>query len=254
MGNFQRFELGATWLLALVGIGATYMITGFRFLGLGCATLGLLIFLHSFRGDLKRLITLLISRDVQKEAANFTMEFWVALVVVPVVFCVTGYVFFFSVSSSEYVLKTPVTITQDHPIKSPPVVGDHNQITINPEVNPNAPIVTYDFNGERRTTRNAPSLQINIEEETPQKQAFQTMVKLHNDNAWSSLKEMSEQEMEKTPEWLTPSIFAAEACANLGEIDKAIKYLEHVREKASGREDYAEADRLLGTIRQKYGK
>src|SRR5690349_17650640 len=36
--------------------------------------------------------------------------------------------------------KPPVTIEQTNPHNSPPVVGDGNTVTINPDVNPNAPV------------------------------------------------------------------------------------------------------------------
>ena len=60
--------------------------------------------------------------------------------------------------------------------------------------------------------------------------------------------------MKKTPEWLTPRLFAAVADLHLGKIDEAIEYLDYVREKAGGNSDYADAGRLREEIRQNTGK
>jgi hypothetical protein len=150
--------------------------------------------------------------------------------------------------------RTPGVVVQTSGPNSPGIVGDHNQLTINPDVNPNAPVVTYDFNGTKREVSYALGYAVDISNKTPQNDAFRAMEKVQHDEQWQLLREISEQEMKKTPEWLTPYLFAAVASAQLGEIEKAIQLLDYVREKAAGRLDYAQAEKLRAEIRKHYGK
>jgi hypothetical protein len=151
--------------------------------------------------------------------------------------------------------KIPSVVVQESVgLNSPNILGDHNQLIINPDVNPNAPVVTYDFNGIKRTVSFAPVYRIDVDPKTPQHEAFQAMAKVQEGEDWQLLRELSEQELQKTPEWLTPHLFAAVANISLGEIDAAIKSLDYVQEKAAGRQDYAQADSLRAEIRKRYGK
>jgi hypothetical protein len=146
------------------------------------------------------------------------------------------------------------SITQTSPYNSPPIVGNENQVIINPDVNPNASNVIYGFKGERRTTRAAPSFTVNLEPDTPQTKTFQTMTLLENSQNWTALKNLCEEETKKTPEWLTPPLLCGRAYVELGDVDKGIERVEYVQKKAAGRADYAVADRAREEIRQRFGK
>lgn len=160
----------------------------------------------------------------------------------------------FSVKGEADAQKPSVSIEQTNPYQSPNVVGDHNQLTINPDVNPNAPTVTYDFNGMKRTIDFASGLTVRLQEETPQVQAYKKMAKLEDGKDWVALRDLCEQEIKKTPEWLTPALFAGKAYAVLGDTDKAIERLDYVHRKSAGREDYKVGDQLRELIRQQTGR
>ena len=160
----------------------------------------------------------------------------------------------YGLMSGAQEVKSSASITQDHPTNSPAIIGDGSQITINPDVNPNAPVVTYGFKGERFTANLPHVLGVMTETQTPQAEVFKAMVKLEQERNWPALKKVCEGETEKTPEWLTPPLLCAETYAQLGEIDKAIERAEYVQKRAGGRKDYAGADRLREDIRQKTGK
>jgi hypothetical protein len=146
--------------------------------------------------------------------------------------------------------KPSVSIEQTKPYNSPPIVGDRNTVTINPEVNPNAPVATYDFNGAKRVT--SPG-RFSVEAGV-QMEAFKKIIELRKSEDWISLRDLCEQEIKNTPEWLTPSLYVGLAYMNLGQVDKAIERLDYVRQKAGGNSAYADADKMREAIRQQYGK
>ena len=120
---------------------------------------------------------------------------------------------------------------------------------LHPDVNPNAPVVTYSFEGLRKTI--TPGKIVGDDALTKE---FQEIRKLHDEQNWQALRSLCEQEREKTPDWFTPSYFGGIAYANLGEIDKAIELLDYVIKKAGGNEEFAEAGRMREKIRQNFGK
>jgi hypothetical protein len=71
------------------------------------------------------------------------------------------------------------------------------------------------------------------------------MGKLESEKNWKELRTLAEQQIKKTPDWLTPYLFSGVAEANLGNKAAAIARLKYVRDQAAGNPDYADAERLL---------
>jgi hypothetical protein len=70
----------------------------------------------------------------------------------------------------------------------------------------------YDFNGARRDQRPGVSnLVIG-----PETIVFQHLLDLQNQQRWKELAEASEDQIKKTPDWLTPYLFSGIANLNLG--------------------------------------
>ena len=133
---------------------------------------------------------------------------------------------------------------------SPNIIGDKNTVIINPDVNPNATVITYDFRGNRRETSPGVSKLVvgGLDE------VFKAMVKLHDERNWNGLRELAEKQIRETPEWLTPALFSGLAHAQVGDIDAAITRLEHVKRMSAGNPDYADAARIRQQIREKTGR
>jgi hypothetical protein len=143
-----------------------------------------------------------------------------------------------------------VNIEQTNPHNSPPIVGDGNKVTINPEANPNASAVTYEYSGQKRIWSAATGT-MTIED--GEVEAFKKMAEMEREGNWAALRDLCEEETKKVPDWLTPAAFAGKAYALLGEMDKAIEQLDYVHQKAAGRKDYEAVDRLREQLRQKTG-
>jgi hypothetical protein len=133
---------------------------------------------------------------------------------------------------------------------SPNVVttGPNSPVTINPAVNPNAPIVTYDFNGAKHTQTGNKF----VAEMGEQFSKFQEMATLEKEHKWDELRDEAESQIAAAPKWLTPYLFAAEAYGNLGNKAKVIDLCEHVKKESGGREEFdAPADKLIALLKQK---
>lgn len=128
---------------------------------------------------------------------------------------------------------------------SPNIVGSGNQVTINPEPNPYAPVVTYDFNGARRETSPGKNV-VNAGEEFAE---FQQMRTLFSKQDWKALADLCEVEIAKVPAWLTPYLYAGVAYVNLGQKDKAIERLGYVERHAGGNPEYKDAARILKELK-----
>ena len=136
-------------------------------------------------------------------------------------------------------------VTQKN-VNGPNVIAGGN-VTINPEVNPYAPVVTYDFNGAKRVSKSGGSDQQVTAGEAFQ--AFQKMESLRSAHSWRPLAELCETEIRSAPGWLTPYLYAGEAYVNLAERKKAIERLRYVEKHAGGNQDYAGSTRLLEQLR-----
>ncbi|MGA9445221.1 MAG: hypothetical protein WBV26_02175 [Candidatus Sulfotelmatobacter sp.] len=99
----------------------------------------------------------------------------------------------------------------------------------------------YDYNGAKRDQRPG----VSSVTEGPEVAAFQHLVELGKQQHWKELVEESEDQIKKTPNWLTPYLFSGIGNLSLGNRDAAIKRLEYVKSEAAGNPDYAEAARIL---------
>lgn len=101
---------------------------------------------------------------------------------------------------------------------------------------------TYDFNGAKRVTTGPGHVSVVIGEEFT---IFQGMVQLEKAKNYEELVKVCDEQIQKTPDWLTPYLFAGIAYANLGDKEKAIMKLEYVLEMAPGDPAYAQASDIL---------
>jgi hypothetical protein len=148
-------------------------------------------------------------------------------------------------------IDVPSISQQSHGNNSPNVATFGNNspatVTVNPEKSPYAPLQTYDFGGARRTSEPGRQSVIAGEETV----AFQKLAQLYNTKDWEGLHEASEEQIKKTPEWLTPYLFSGVASMNLGDKERAKHRLTYVKTKASGNSQYADAERLLELLNNK---
>lgn len=106
----------------------------------------------------------------------------------------------------------------------------------------------YDFDGVRRTTLGPGQMSTIVGEETD---VFQELVKMRQEEKFPEVIKLCEDQIVKTPEWLTPYLFLGIAYASLGNKEMAIKYLEWVVEKAPGDPNYAKAASILEKLKGK---
>lgn len=153
-----------------------------------------------------------------------------------------------SASQRAPLIPSGVKVTQKN-VSGPNVIAG-GDVTINPEVNPYAPVVTYEFNGFKHVSRPAAG---EFTAESGESEAFRKIMSLNEARNWKALAELCETEIRTTPEWLTPYLFAGVAYANLGDLEKATERLEHFNKHANGVPDYAgsyaESTRLLEQLR-----
>jgi len=108
-------------------------------------------------------------------------------------------------------------------------------------------IHVYDFHGRRRI--NSPG-HIGIETGTEQEKAFAVIQQLYNDKKDTELVIFCYQQIEKTPEWLTPYFYLGVAYMNLGDKENAKKQLQYVVTKAAGDPEYKQAGEFLQQLQQ----
>jgi hypothetical protein len=138
-----------------------------------------------------------------------------------------------------------ITIEQRTEGPSSPIVN--SPITVNPERNPYAPVIIYDFQGNKKViTEGGTNVHLTVGD---QRASFDRMVELQNSHDWSGLRDFCENQMRQTPEWLTPALFAGIAYANLGDKKKAIELLSGVQGKSAGDASYQDATRILKLLR-----
>jgi hypothetical protein len=108
------------------------------------------------------------------------------------------------------------------------------------------PAITYDFNGVKHIRQGHAFRAITGDEFA----VFQTLTELEKRGDWVEVRNLCEKQIQKTPEWLTPYLCAGVAHANLGEVDEAIRRLEHVVRMAEGNPDYSAATRILNELQR----
>jgi tetratricopeptide (TPR) repeat protein len=104
---------------------------------------------------------------------------------------------------------------------------------------------TYDFNGAKRETAGG-RIKFTV---GPEVEIFNQMQILEQSGGYGALIDLCKQQIEKTPGWLTPYLFAGVAYLKIGEKDKAATYLRQVAENAPRDPNYAEAEKLLQQLR-----
>lgn len=120
---------------------------------------------------------------------------------------------------------------------------------------PRPAIRAYAYNGARKILLSG---QPASDTDTPEHRLFGLIEQAHQDGNWSLLASVSEEAMKQSPAWLTPYLFAGEAYANLGKIDRALRMLEYVKRNGEGNPDYTYAVRhateLRELIKRRYGR
>jgi hypothetical protein len=101
-------------------------------------------------------------------------------------------------------------------------------------VNPNAPQITYTFNGFKRVMR--PGRVSGGDDGGGE--IFKQMSALERANDWVGLIKLSEAQMRERPEWLTPYVVAGKAYLQLGQRTKALELLESAEKRIAGNPDY----------------
>jgi hypothetical protein len=147
-------------------------------------------------------------------------------------------------------VKPPITIEQHSSGPESPNVatfGNNSPVTITKKPNPYVPVIYYEFNGAKHVQQGA-SGEVILGDEY---MIFPRFGQLEAEQKWQELLDACEQQIGKSPEWLTPYLFAGVAYANLGQKDRAIKLLEHVEKQAGGNKDYYEdASRILRILKE----
>lgn len=116
------------------------------------------------------------------------------------------------------------------------VTGDQGKVTINnPPPNPYGAVVTWDYNGAKRS-QSGGTMRVIAGDEIG---TFQTLVQIESQSDWQSLLKSSREQMERTPTWPTPYLFAAEANAQLGNLSLAEQQLDAVQHAVSDNPGYA---------------
>jgi len=121
------------------------------------------------------------------------------------------------------------------------VIGDHNQVIINPPPSPYASSTTYDFGGGKHVVQGNRF----FAEAGEQVTAFGEMQKRHDARDWPGLLTLCNEQIKKAPEWYTPYYFAAIAYANLGNRERAIRLLQYVNSNVGHIPKYNDSARLL---------
>jgi hypothetical protein len=105
-------------------------------------------------------------------------------------------------------------------------------------------ISLWDFNGARREGR-AGKMSVSVGREA---QVFQEFLRLEESRRFADLLALAQEQLTKTPDWLTPRYFVGVALANLGQLDAARHELQSVLEAAAGDESYSPAAEVLRQI------
>ena len=111
-------------------------------------------------------------------------------------------------------------------------------------------VVTYDFTGIKHI-QHGPNSGATTWDEFAN---FQILKELEKRGRWAEVRELCEEQIQKTPEWLTPYLCAGVANANLDRFDEAIRWLERVGRMAACNPEYSAATRVLNQMRRKLSR
>lgn len=105
---------------------------------------------------------------------------------------------------------------------------------------------TYDFNGAKRTTTRPGHISLNG---GPEIEIFKEIVELEKQKNFPKLKDVCEQQIKKTPEWITPYLYLGVAYANMNNKTKAIEMFEYVDRNAPDDPVYSQAKEFLKKLK-----
>jgi hypothetical protein len=111
-------------------------------------------------------------------------------------------------------------------------------------------VVTYDFTGIKHI-QHGPNFSATTWDEFA---IFQILEELEKRGRWVEVRELCEEQIQKTPEWLTPYLCAGVANANLDRFDEAIRWLERVERMAACNPEYSAAARVLNEVRRELAR
>lgn len=106
--------------------------------------------------------------------------------------------------------------------------------------------LTYDFNGAQRKTTRPGHISLS---HGPEVEIFKKMQELETQRNYTELVTLCEEQIEKTPEWLTPYLYIGIAFANLGNRDKAIEMFEYVKQNSFGDSAYSQTNDFLERLK-----
>jgi len=106
---------------------------------------------------------------------------------------------------------------------------------------------TYEFNGARRETTKPGNISLHL---GPEVEVFRKMKEFESQGRYTELIALCKEQIEKTPEWLTPYFYLGLAFANLGNKESAIEMFEYVKENAFGDTAYSEVNYFLERLRK----
>jgi tetratricopeptide (TPR) repeat protein len=105
---------------------------------------------------------------------------------------------------------------------------------------------TYDFNGAKRITTRPGHISLEV---GPEVEIFNKINELEKQRNYPELKYICEQQIIKTPEWLTPYLYLGLAFANMDNKEKAIEMFEYVLSNAPNDPAYAQAEEFLKKLK-----
>jgi tetratricopeptide (TPR) repeat protein len=105
---------------------------------------------------------------------------------------------------------------------------------------------TYDFNGAKRITTRPGHISLEV---GPEVEIFKKINELEKQRNYPELKNICEQQIIKTPEWLTPYLYLGLAYANMDNKEKAIEMFEYVLSNAPDDPAYAQAKEFLKKLK-----
>jgi hypothetical protein len=77
---------------------------------------------------------------------------------------------------------------------------------------------------------------------------FYQLLQFEKDHKWQEMIDSAETTIKSKPDWLTPYLYEGEAYLNLGQTEKAVPFLKHVRDESGGSPEYANAAKWLAQL------
>jgi len=129
--------------------------------------------------------------------------------------------------------KPPVHIEQHN--QSGPNIAAGGNLTINPPVNPYAPVATYDYNGTRRKGSVATG---RVEADATLVNNYERLMALESAGDPTAVLVEADKAIALDAAWLTPYVFKAVAYRNLGDFKRAIELFKYIDEHSRGNPQY----------------